>query len=84
MLANALSSELSELRRSPLAGLVRAARLNRAHGAAFVGGFEVGTGFGRDDATAPCASGGPLPRCSAATGRRAASSAAGRPSTSSI
>src|SRR5262249_59130082 len=48
VLANALSSELSELRRSPLAGLVRAARLNRAHGAAFVGGFEVGTGFTRD------------------------------------
>ena len=39
---------MSELRRSPLAGLVRAARLNRAHGATFVGGFEVGTGFGRD------------------------------------
>jgi len=48
VLANALSSELSQLRRSPLAGLVRAARLNRAHGATFVGGFEIGTGFGRD------------------------------------
>jgi phenylalanyl-tRNA synthetase beta chain len=48
VLANPLSSELSELRRSPLAGLVRAARLNRAHGAGFVGGFELGTGFGRD------------------------------------
>jgi phenylalanyl-tRNA synthetase beta chain len=48
VLANALSSELSELRRSPLAGLVRAARLNRAHGASFVGGFEVGTGFARE------------------------------------
>ena len=48
VLANALSSELSELRRTPLAGLVRAARLNRAHGASFVGGFEVGTGFARD------------------------------------
>src|SRR5262249_46170876 len=47
-LANALSSELSELRRSPLAGLTRAARLNRAHGADFVGAFELGTGFGRD------------------------------------
>ncbi|HKA30516.1 MAG TPA: phenylalanine--tRNA ligase subunit beta [Candidatus Binatia bacterium] len=48
LLANALSSELSELRRSPLAGLARAARLNRAHGAGFVGAFELGTGFGRD------------------------------------
>jgi phenylalanyl-tRNA synthetase beta chain len=48
VLANALSSELSELRRSPLAGLVRAVRLNRAHGAGFIGAFEVGTGFGRD------------------------------------
>src|SRR5262249_34213714 len=48
VLANALSSELSELRRSPLAGLVRAVRLNRAHGAGFVGAFELGTGFGRD------------------------------------
>jgi phenylalanyl-tRNA synthetase beta chain len=48
-LANPLSSELSELRRSPLAGLARALRLNTSHGAAFFGGFEVGKGFGRDD-----------------------------------
>jgi phenylalanyl-tRNA synthetase beta chain len=47
VLANPLSSELSELRRSPLVGLLRATRLNRSHGAAFVGAFEVGTGFGR-------------------------------------
>ncbi len=46
-LANPLSSELSELRRSPLAGLVRAVRLNVAHGAGFVGAFEVGAGFSR-------------------------------------
>jgi phenylalanyl-tRNA synthetase beta chain len=48
-LANPLSSELSELRRSPLTGLVRALRLNVANGAGFVGGFEVGKGFGRDE-----------------------------------
>jgi phenylalanyl-tRNA synthetase beta chain len=47
-LANPLSSELSELRRSPLVGLLRAARSNRSHGASFVGAFEVGTGFGRE------------------------------------
>jgi phenylalanyl-tRNA synthetase beta chain len=47
VLANPLSSELSELRRSPLAGLVRALRLNVAHGASFVGAFEVGNGFTR-------------------------------------
>jgi len=46
-LANPLSSELSELRRSPLAGLVRALRINVAHGAGFVGLFEVGIGFTR-------------------------------------
>lgn len=47
VLANPLSSELIELRRSPLAGLVRALRINVAHGVAFVGAFEVGTGFTR-------------------------------------
>ncbi len=47
VLVNPLSSELSELRRSPLVGLLRATRLNRSHGASFVGAFEVGTGFGR-------------------------------------
>jgi phenylalanyl-tRNA synthetase beta chain len=45
-LRNPLSAELGELRRSPLAGLVRAARLNVGHGASFVGGFEIGKGFG--------------------------------------
>ena len=44
-LANPLSSELSELRRSPLAGLVRALGINVARGASFVAAFEVGTGF---------------------------------------
>jgi phenylalanyl-tRNA synthetase beta chain len=47
-LANPLSSELSELRRSPLAGLVRTLGMNTSQGAAFFGGFEVGKGFGRD------------------------------------
>jgi phenylalanyl-tRNA synthetase beta chain len=45
---NPLSSETGELRRSPLAGLVRALRLNVAQGAAFVGAFEIGKGYGRD------------------------------------
>jgi phenylalanyl-tRNA synthetase beta chain len=53
-LANPLSSELSELRRSPLVGLLRAARLNRSQGASFVGAFEVGTGFGRDTQGVVC------------------------------
>ncbi|HJW71192.1 MAG TPA: phenylalanine--tRNA ligase subunit beta, partial [Candidatus Binatia bacterium] len=53
-LANPLSSELSELRRSPLAGLVRSLRLNASQGAAFFGGFEVGKGFGRDERGAVC------------------------------
>jgi phenylalanyl-tRNA synthetase beta chain len=48
-LANPLSSELSALRRTPLAGLLRAVHLNRSQGAPFVGAFEVGTGFGRDE-----------------------------------
>lgn len=50
MVANPLSSESSELRRSPLVGLVRALRLNVALGAGFVGAFEVGTGFTRREA----------------------------------
>jgi phenylalanyl-tRNA synthetase beta chain len=45
---NPLSSELGELRRSPLAGLVRALRSNRAQQAAFVGAFEVGKGYGME------------------------------------
>src|SRR5438094_465512 len=45
---NPLSSETGELRRSPLAGLVRALRLNRALGATFVGAFELGKGYGLD------------------------------------
>jgi phenylalanyl-tRNA synthetase beta chain len=45
---NPLSSELGELRRSPLAGLVRALRLNLDRGASFVGGFEIGKGYGID------------------------------------
>jgi phenylalanyl-tRNA synthetase beta chain len=53
-LANPLSSELSELRRSPLAGLVRSLRLNASQGATFFGGFEVGKGFGRDERAAAC------------------------------
>jgi phenylalanyl-tRNA synthetase beta chain len=48
-LANPLSAELSQLRRSPLAGLVRALRLNVAQGAGFVGAFEVGAGFTRSE-----------------------------------
>ena len=43
---NPISSELGELRLSPLAGLVRALRLNRGYGAGFVGAFEIGKGFG--------------------------------------
>src|SRR5262249_57316471 len=45
---NPLSSELGELRRSPLAGLVRALRLNLDRGASYVGGFEIGKGYGID------------------------------------
>ncbi len=45
---NPLSSETGELRRSPLAGLVRALRLNLALGAGFVGAFELGKGYGLD------------------------------------
>ena len=44
--ANPLSSEFDQLRRTPLVGLVRAARLNLAHGASFVGAFELGKGYG--------------------------------------
>src|SRR5437016_12938530 len=45
---NPLSSETGELRRSPLAGLVRALRLNVDRGACFVGAFELGKGYGMD------------------------------------
>jgi len=45
---NPLSSEAGELRRSPLAGLLRALRLNLALGATFVGAFELGKGYGLD------------------------------------
>src|SRR5438093_1430259 len=45
---NPLSSETGELRRSPLAALVRALRLNLALGATFVGAFELGKGYGLD------------------------------------
>jgi phenylalanyl-tRNA synthetase beta chain len=45
---NPLSSETGELRRSPLAGVFRALRLNVAQGASFVGAFEIGKGYGRD------------------------------------
>lgn len=47
-LRNPLSSESSALRRSPLAGLLRALRLNLDRGAEFVGAFELGKGYGRD------------------------------------
>jgi phenylalanyl-tRNA synthetase beta chain len=50
---NPLSSEMGVLRRSPLAGLVRALRLNRAQGLAGVAAFEIGKGFGRDANHAP-------------------------------
>lgn len=49
-LRNPLSSELGEMRRSPLAGLLRALRLNLDNGAPFVGAFEIGKGFGTDPA----------------------------------
>jgi phenylalanyl-tRNA synthetase beta chain len=45
---NPLSSETGELRRSPLAGLVRALRTNVDRGAPFVGAFELGKGYGMD------------------------------------
>ena len=45
---NPLSSETGELRRSPLAGLVRATATNVALGADFVGAFEIGKGYGVD------------------------------------
>jgi phenylalanyl-tRNA synthetase beta chain len=45
-LRNPLSSETGELRRSPLVGLVRALRTNLDRGAAFVGAFELGRGYG--------------------------------------
>ncbi|HXJ33668.1 MAG TPA: phenylalanine--tRNA ligase subunit beta [Candidatus Eisenbacteria bacterium] len=45
-LRNPLSGDLGELRRSPLAGLLRALHLNVANGASFVAAFEIGKGFG--------------------------------------
>jgi phenylalanyl-tRNA synthetase beta chain len=45
---NPLSSETGELRRSPLAGLLRALRTNVDRGAAFVGAYELGKGYGLD------------------------------------
>ena len=52
VLRNPLSSELSELRRSPLSGLLRALRLNLDRGAEFVGAFELGKSFGVNQAGA--------------------------------
>jgi phenylalanyl-tRNA synthetase beta chain len=49
-LKNPLSSETGELRRSPLAGLLRALRTNLDRGADFVGAFELGRGYGLDGA----------------------------------
>lgn len=46
-LQNPLSSEMGVMRRSPLAGLVRALRVNLAQGRAGVAAFEIGKGFGR-------------------------------------
>src|SRR5439155_12191872 len=40
--------ETGEMRRSPLVGLVRALRANVDRGAAFVGAFELGKGYGID------------------------------------
>jgi phenylalanyl-tRNA synthetase beta chain len=51
---NPLSSDTGEMRRSPLGSLVRAVRLNRDHGAGFVGAFEIGKGFGRDASKGAC------------------------------
>jgi phenylalanyl-tRNA synthetase beta chain len=45
---NPLSSETGELRRSPLAGLVRSLAYNANLGASFVGAFELGKGYGVD------------------------------------
>jgi phenylalanyl-tRNA synthetase beta chain len=50
---NPLSSETGELRRSPLAGRVRALRLNVDRGAGFVGAFELGKGYGLDSRGVP-------------------------------
>lgn len=50
---NPLASELGELRRSPLVGLVRALRHNVAQGARYVGLFEVGKGYGLGDSAMP-------------------------------
>jgi phenylalanyl-tRNA synthetase beta chain len=45
---NPLSSETGELRRSPLAGLLRALRTNLDQGAGYVGAFELGKAYGRE------------------------------------
>jgi phenylalanyl-tRNA synthetase beta chain len=55
-LRNPISADLAELRRTPLAGLLRALRLNLGQGAAWVGAFEIGKGFGM------AADGGPTER----------------------
>jgi len=49
-LKNPFSSEMGELRRTPLAGLVRALRFNGDRQVAFVGAFELGKGYGVDAA----------------------------------
>jgi phenylalanyl-tRNA synthetase beta chain len=51
-LANPLSSDAAEMRRSPLGGLVRALVANRAQGAGWVGAFELGKAYGRNAAGA--------------------------------
>ncbi len=51
---NPLSSETGELRRSPLAGLLRVLRTNLERGMAFVGVFELGKGYGVDANGARC------------------------------
>jgi phenylalanyl-tRNA synthetase beta chain len=50
---NPLSAELSELRRTPLAGLLRALDLNRDAQASAVAAFEIGKGYGLDAEGAP-------------------------------
>jgi phenylalanyl-tRNA synthetase beta chain len=47
-LGNPVSSETGELRRSPLAGLIRARRTNLDRGASFIAAFEIGKGYGTD------------------------------------
>jgi phenylalanyl-tRNA synthetase beta chain len=50
---NPISAEMAELRLTPLAGLLRALRLNVGQGAPWVGAFEIGKGFGLDGAGRP-------------------------------